>query len=96
MNYSTLPCTLVESDEPYLLDVGALYAQAATLIDQRKARDSSGDHGLRHVRCAQIDRLHQAIAWRLQSPQALPTRDTFLGMMGMPITPSARKVSHEL
>jgi hypothetical protein len=23
-------------------------------------------------------------------------RDTFLGMMGMPITPSARKVSHEL
>lgn len=38
MNYSTLPFTLVESDEPYLLDVGALYAQAATLIDQRKAR----------------------------------------------------------
>jgi predicted transposase YbfD/YdcC len=38
MNYSTLPFTLVTSDEPYLLDVGALYAQAQTLIDQRKAR----------------------------------------------------------
>lgn len=38
MNYSTVPFTLVESDEPYLLDVDALYAQAATLIDQRKAR----------------------------------------------------------
>ena len=38
MNYSTLPFTLVESDEPYILDVGALYAQAETLIDQRKAR----------------------------------------------------------
>ena len=38
MNYSTLPFTLVESAEPYILDVGALYAQAQTLIDQRKAR----------------------------------------------------------
>jgi len=38
MNYSTLPFTLVEAAEPYLLDVGALYAQAQTLIDQRKAR----------------------------------------------------------
>jgi predicted transposase YbfD/YdcC len=38
MNYSTLPFTLVESDEPYLLDVGALYAQAQLLIDRRKAR----------------------------------------------------------
>jgi hypothetical protein len=34
MNNSTLPFTLVESDEPYLLDVGALYTQAQTLIDQ--------------------------------------------------------------
>ena len=38
MNYSTLPFTLVEAAEPYLLDVGALYAQAQTLIDHRKAR----------------------------------------------------------
>lgn len=38
MQYSTLPFTLVGSDEPYLIDVGALYAQAQTLIDQRKAR----------------------------------------------------------
>lgn len=38
MNYSTLPFTLVGSDEPYLLDVGTLYAQAQTLIDRRKAR----------------------------------------------------------
>lgn len=37
MNYSTLPFTLVESDEPYLLDVGALYTQAQLLIDRRKA-----------------------------------------------------------
>src|SRR5262245_27801042 len=38
MQYSTLPFTLVESDQPYLIDVGTLYAQAQTLIDQRKAR----------------------------------------------------------
>jgi predicted transposase YbfD/YdcC len=33
-----LPFTLVASDEPYLIDVGALYIQAQTLRDQRKAR----------------------------------------------------------
>ena len=38
MNYSTLPFTLVVPDEAYLLDVGALYSQAQTLSDQRKAR----------------------------------------------------------
>ncbi len=38
MNYSTLPFTLVESTEPYILDVGTLYAQAQSLIDHRKAR----------------------------------------------------------
>jgi len=38
MQYSTLPFTLVASDEPYLIDVGSLYAQAQTLIDRRKAR----------------------------------------------------------
>jgi len=38
MQYSTLPFTLVGSDEPYLIDVAALYTQAQTLIDQRKAR----------------------------------------------------------
>jgi predicted transposase YbfD/YdcC len=38
MQYSTLPFTLVASDEPYLIDVGALYIQAQTLRDQRKAR----------------------------------------------------------
>jgi predicted transposase YbfD/YdcC len=38
MNYSTLPFTLVAPDEAYLLDVGALYTQAQTLVDQRKAR----------------------------------------------------------
>jgi len=38
MQYSTLPFTLVGSDHPYLIDVAALYAQAQTLIDRRKAR----------------------------------------------------------
>jgi predicted transposase YbfD/YdcC len=38
MNYSTFPFTLVGADQPHLLDVGALYAQAETLIDRRKAR----------------------------------------------------------
>ncbi|MBK9940375.1 MAG: transposase family protein [Kouleothrix sp.] len=38
MNYSTLPFTLVAPDETYLLDVGALYTQAQTLVDHRKAR----------------------------------------------------------
>jgi hypothetical protein len=38
MQYSTLPFTLVGSDEPYLIDVGSFYAQAHTLIDRRKAR----------------------------------------------------------
>jgi predicted transposase YbfD/YdcC len=38
MNYSTLPFTLASSEEPYLLDVGALYSQAEMLLDQRKAR----------------------------------------------------------
>lgn len=38
MQYSTLPFTLVGSDEPYLIDVGTLYVQAQTLIDRRKAR----------------------------------------------------------
>ncbi|HEY3232426.1 MAG TPA: ISAs1 family transposase [Roseiflexaceae bacterium] len=38
MQYSTLPFTLAGSDEPYLIDVGTLYAQAQTLIDRRKAR----------------------------------------------------------
>ena len=38
MQYSTLPFTLANSDQPYLIDVGVLYAQAQTLTDQRKAR----------------------------------------------------------
>ena len=38
MQYSTLPFTLVSSDEPYLIDIGTLYSQAQTLIDHRKAR----------------------------------------------------------
>ena len=38
MQYSTLPFTLVGSDQPYLIDVGSLYAQAHTLTDRRKAR----------------------------------------------------------
>ena len=38
MQYSTLPFTLVGSDQPYLIDVGQLYTQAERLIDQRKAR----------------------------------------------------------
>lgn len=38
MQYSTLPFTLVTSDEPYLIDVGSLYAQAQTLIDHRDRR----------------------------------------------------------
>lgn len=38
MQYSTLPFTLVQSDEPYLIDVGSLYARAQTLLDRRKAR----------------------------------------------------------
>jgi predicted transposase YbfD/YdcC len=38
MQYSTLPFTLVGSDQPYLIDVGALYLQAQTLTDHRQAR----------------------------------------------------------
>jgi predicted transposase YbfD/YdcC len=38
MQYSTLPFTLVGSDEPYLIDVSTLYTQAQTLVDRRKAR----------------------------------------------------------
>jgi hypothetical protein len=38
MQYSTLPFTLVTSNEPDLIDVGALYTQAQTLTDRRKAR----------------------------------------------------------
>lgn len=38
MQYSTLPFTLVGSDQPYLIDVGTLYSQAQALIDRRKAR----------------------------------------------------------
>jgi predicted transposase YbfD/YdcC len=38
MQYSTLPFTLVGSNQPHLIDVGSLYAQAQTLIDRRKAR----------------------------------------------------------
>jgi len=38
MQYSTLPFTLVGSDQPYLIDVGQLYMQAERLIDRRKAR----------------------------------------------------------
>jgi predicted transposase YbfD/YdcC len=38
MQYSSLPFTLVGSDEPYVIDVGALYTAAETLVDRRKAR----------------------------------------------------------
>ena len=38
MQYSTLPFTLTNSDQPYLIDVAAHYAQAQTLNDARKAR----------------------------------------------------------
>jgi predicted transposase YbfD/YdcC len=38
MQYSTLPFTLVGSDQPYLIDVGQLYTHAQTLLDRRKAR----------------------------------------------------------
>ena len=38
MQYSTLPFTLVGSAQPYLIDVGRLYALAQTLIDRRHAR----------------------------------------------------------
>lgn len=38
MQYSTIPFSLVAGDEPYLIDVAHLYAQAQTLSDRRKAR----------------------------------------------------------
>jgi hypothetical protein len=38
MNSRTLPFTLVESDEPSILNVDQLYRQAAPLIDRRTAR----------------------------------------------------------
>jgi len=38
MQYSTIPFTLVDHDQAFILDVDALYAQAATLTDGRKPR----------------------------------------------------------
>ncbi|NCC32492.1 MAG: ISAs1 family transposase [Chloroflexia bacterium] len=38
MQYSTVPFTLVDSNEPCVIDVGALYAAVSTLTDRRKAR----------------------------------------------------------
>jgi len=38
MQYSTLPFTLVTPDQPYLIDIDALYTQAHSLLDRRKAR----------------------------------------------------------
>ena len=38
MQYSTIPFTLVDHDQAFILDVDALYAHAATLTDGRKPR----------------------------------------------------------
>jgi predicted transposase YbfD/YdcC len=38
MQYSTIPFALVDHDQPFILDVDALYAHAATLTDGRKPR----------------------------------------------------------
>jgi predicted transposase YbfD/YdcC len=38
MQYSTIPFTLVDHQQAFILDVDALYAQAATLTDGRKPR----------------------------------------------------------
>jgi predicted transposase YbfD/YdcC len=38
MQYSTIPFTLVDHDQPFLLDVDALYAHATSLTDGRKRR----------------------------------------------------------
>ena len=38
MQYSTLPCNLVTTGQSCLIDVAALYHEAQTLVDARKAR----------------------------------------------------------
>ncbi|WP_141508805.1 transposase family protein [Candidatus Chloroploca asiatica] len=38
MQDSTVPFTLVDSNEPCVIDVGALSAAVSTLTDRRKAR----------------------------------------------------------
>jgi hypothetical protein len=38
MQYSTIPFSLVEHDQAFILDIDALYAHAATLTDGRKPR----------------------------------------------------------